>query len=264
MMTADQQLEYYRTRFGRLITRSQLQQFSSDLARCNLDVMSAALKQAAAAATSSGRPPRDVRLAVLSQYDRIAASITQLFPVFFVFESAWRSYVAAGLDAVYGSGDWWHVLRDLVAQGADTSAIASLGGRPVSAELVRTVVHALGGVAGGCGRLASTYEFVEEASLGHLEKLIQGHWSALGAGLNQGTALGPPTWGRFESTFRRVRRARNDAYHHRVVADRATVVAAAEQLLDLLDVHLGTRVASISGVALPPLQFKVGPQERHD
>jgi hypothetical protein len=262
MMTADEQLEFYRTRFGRLVTSAQRQRFWSDLSRSNLDVMSAALRQAEAAAKRANRPPTDVRLAVLAQYERIAGSMSQLFPVFFIFESAWRSYVAVALKAIYGSDDWWHGVRDAVAGGSDTSPITVLGGRQASTELVRTVTHVLTGVR-GCGGLETTYELVEESSLGHLGKLIEGHWGSIAAGLNGATPAGPPTWSRFEPLWRRVRQARNDAYHHRVVSDRTKVVAAAEQLLDLLDVHLGSRWSGVTGVTLNPPAFALPMQARH-
>jgi hypothetical protein len=263
MMTAEEQLEFYRTRFGRLVTRPQLELFGADLARSNLDVMSAALKQALATATSAGRPPRDVRLAVLGQYERIAASIAQLFPVFFVFESAWRSFVAAALLRIYESETWFHQVRDAVARGDATSTISAFGPRPASAELIRTLTHLLQATGGRCGTIATTYDLIEDASLGHLGKLIEGHWGDLVPGLGSETALGRPTLSAFSPRFTRVRRARNDAYHHRVVSDRSAVVAAAEQLLDLLDVHLGTRCDGMRGAAIPPLSFAVLPQARH-
>jgi hypothetical protein len=263
MMTAAEQLEFFRTRFGRVVSRLQLEVFSADLARLNLDVMSAALKQTAATATAVNRPPKDVRLAVLAHYERMAASIAQLFPVFFVFESAWRSFVAAGLSEIYGNDEWWHGVRDAVERGADTSGVTAFSGRPASAELVRTVTHVLDGIGGRIGRLSTTYELVQEASLGHLSKLIEGHWRDIASGMNGRAALGPLTWGKFEPLFRRVRRARNDAYHHRVISDRADVVAAAESLLDLLDIHLGSRAAAIDAAVLPQLRFLVAKEPRH-
>ena len=48
----------------------------------------------------------------------------------------------------------------------------------------------------------------------------------------------------------RVRKARNDAYHHRVVEGRTEVVSAAERFVDLLNIHLGDREAGIQGVVL--------------
>lgn len=262
MMTTDEQLNFYRFRFGRTMTATDLAAFSRDLETCNLDVMSGALKQAEAAALAAKKPTRDARGAVMAQYERGVAQLAQLFPVFFVFESAWRTFAAATLRGIYQGDNWWHGVRDAVAQGAEVTGISHLGGRPAAGEMVRTIGHALKNVS-SCSDLSTTYELVEICSLYHLSKLLEYHWAEFIQRLNAETALGAPTWGAFEGLFRRVRHARNNAYHHRVVSGRAEVVAAAEQLLDLLDVHLGGRQARITGQVLAPLQFTLPELARH-
>jgi hypothetical protein len=262
MMQADRQLEFFRTRFGRMPTRLQLDIFRADLARLNLDVMSAALKQAEAVVQATKRPPRDVRLAVLAQYDRILASIGQLFPVFFIFESAWRSYAAARLPLIYGQDDWWHGVRDAVAQKKDPLTLTNLGGLPAKREVLVIVSRILASVQSP-GSLSSTYDLMAEATLGQIEKLIGRHWSDMSSPFSGSAGTIVLTWGRFEALFAKVRRARNDAYHHRTVSDRAGVVSAAEQLVDLLDLHLGDRVISLDALQLPPLAFNVLREARH-
>jgi hypothetical protein len=262
-MQADQQLEFFRTRFGRIQPKLQLETFKLDLARLNHDVMSAALRQAEAIAQSTKRAPSNARLAVLGQYQRITASIGQLFPVFFLFESAWRSYVAMRLSLVYGGETWWHDIRDAVAQGADPSRVTLLGGKPAKPEVV-TITSRILSAAPLPGDLSTTYDLIAEAGLGQVGRLIERHWMDMSMPFSSTAALGLPTLEKFESLFAKVRNARNDAYHHRVVSERMGVVQAAEQLLDLLNIHLGDRVKGINDVQLQPLTFTVFKEVRHD
>jgi hypothetical protein len=261
-MQADQQLEFFRTRFGRAPTRAQLDQFRADLARLNLDVMETALRQAERIAQDRKRAPQDLRLAVLGQYDRLVSSIGQLFPIFFAFESAWRSYVSTRLSLIYGSEDWWHCVRTVVSRDDPLSSVGSLNGRPAVPEVV-TVVSRILKATPQRHRLATTYDLIEEATIGQVEKLIERHWSDMAAPFSNTAALGIPTSATFLALFSRVRNARNQAYHHRVVSDISAAVHAAEQLLDLLDFHLATRVAPIAASQLPPLTFAVFKEARH-
>ncbi|KHA63108.1 hypothetical protein [Sphingomonas sp. Ant20] len=261
-MQAEAQLQFYRTRFGRIPTRLQLDQFRTDLARLNLDVMAAALRQTERIAQDRKRPPQDVRLAVLGQYDRLVASIGQLFPVFFAFESAFRSYAAARLSLIYGSEDWWHGVRDAVASGAPVSTITDLNGRSAIPEVVMVVSRILS-ASPQRDRLATTYDLIEEATVGQVERLIERHWTDMATPFSDTAALGVPTSAVFVALFSRVRRARNDAYHHRLVPNAHAAVSAAEQLLDLLDIHLGTRVAPIMTAQPPQLSFAVFKEARH-
>jgi hypothetical protein len=262
MMQADRQLEFYRTRFGKMPSKLQLDIFKTDLARLNLDVMSAALKQAEAVVQATKRPPRDVRLAVLAQYDRVLASIGQLFPVFFIFESAWRSYAAARLSLIYGRDDWWHGVRDAVAQKKDPRTVTRLGTLPARTEVLVIVSRILAPIQAP-GGLSSTYDLMAEATLGQVERLIGRHWTDMSSPFSSPAGSVAMTSGRFEALFAKVRRARNDAYHHRTVSDRAGTVSAAEQLLDLLDLHLGDRVAAVSATQLPSLAFRTVKEPRH-
>lgn len=258
----EQQVEFFRTRLGRIQTRLELQAFQTDLARMNLDVMWAALKATEAVAQQTKRAPKDPRAAVLAQYERIAATISQLFPVFFIFESAWRPYVAARLLLIHGGEGWWHAVRDAVAGGGDPFLVSTLGRQPARTEVVKTLVHILG-AASQAGRLNTTYELMEEASLSHLELLIDRHWTEMSHPFSRTVALGPIRSQQFAALFKRVRRARNDAYHHRVVSNRGDVLEAAEQLVDLLDIHLETRVKSIANASPQQLAFKVLKETRH-
>lgn len=256
------QLEFFRTRLGRLQPKLVLEAFNADLARTNLNVMWAALRDTEALVQSTKRPPKDPRAAVLARYERAAAAIAQLFPVFFVFESAWRTYVATRLNLIYGGESWWHGVRDLLAQKGDVTGVANLGTRPARGEVVRTLAHIIGGVQRPSD-LTTTFELLEIATLRHLEDLIDRHWSDMAHPFSETQALGRPTSDQFGKLFARVRKARNDAYHHRVVSGREDVVSAAEQLVDLLNIHMGDRLAGIAAVQPAPLKFKVLAIERH-
>lgn len=256
------QLEFFRTRLGRLQPKAVLDAFNTDLARTNLDVMWAALRDTEALVQQTKRAPKDPRAAVLARYERAAASIAQLFPVFFVFESAWRTYVSTRMVLIHGGEGWWYEVRDLIKQGVSVPEVATLGTRPARGEVVRTLVHILSGTARPAD-LTTTFELLEVASLKHLEVLIDRHWSDMAHPFTSTPLLGRPTSDRFRNLFVRVRKARNDAFHHRVVSGREEVVNAAEQLLDLLDIHLGERVTGISGVHLAPLTFKALAEARH-
>lgn len=67
----------------------------------SLDVLSGVLKQAEAAALSAKKTTRDARGAVMAHYERGVAQLAQLFPVFFVFESAWWTFAVAALRGIY-------------------------------------------------------------------------------------------------------------------------------------------------------------------
>lgn len=263
MTKAADQLQFFRTRFGKKPSRLEEQEFQEDLSRLNLDFMQVALLETAAIATRQNRPPRDVRRTILDRYERLVALDAQLFPVFFIFESAWRTVLAGALDAIYGADDWWHPVRDAVERGADTAMVNSFNGIRVAPEVVRTLNHILGKAPGALANVVSTYDLLELATLFDIGKLIERHWSDLTPVMNAQLAGGPPRWAAFDALFRRIRHARNAAFHHRVVADRAAVAAAAERLLDVIDVHLGARVLALQQVVVPPLQFSLFKEPRH-
>jgi hypothetical protein len=260
--TPDEQLEFFRTKLGKTQPRQPLDLFRADLMRSNLDVMWAALKAAEAFVQRTKRAAPDSRQAVLHNYDVAAAAIAQMYPVFFVFESAWRTYVATRLDVIYGGRDWWHGVRDLVAQGADTSCVATLGTLPARPSVVRLLTQILSMIPRPSD-LETTFELTEQATLKGLEGLIDHHWTDMSQPFTDTMSLGRTTSTQFLSLFKRVRDARNDAFHQRVVANRADVVKAAEQLVDLLNVHMGDRVAAIAGAKVAPLQFTVVREKRH-
>lgn len=257
-MTESELLAFYQHRLGRLITRQQLQIFEADVSRLNHNVLAAALRATEAFATKFNRPPQNPRQAVLAHYERLSSAIAQLFPVFYLFESSFRPYVAKRLVVIHGGEGWWHEVRDQVSHDPSPPQVTTLGNKPARGEVVRTLAHALRAIPSR-DDLTTTYELLELATLGHLEALIDLHWTDMSTPFS-----GATTSSEFRQLFAKVRKARNDAYHHRVVADRNGVVSAAERLVDLLDVHLGNRLTGMANVQLPPLTFSIKPQPRHN
>lgn len=262
MRSPSEQLEFFKTKLGKTQPKLPLGLFEKDIMRCNLDVLWAALKAEESFVQRMKRANPDSRAAVLRNYHVTSALIAQLYPVFFVFESAWRTYVATCLDEIYGTDDWWHGVRDLVAQGADPMSVATLGRLPARSLVTKEVGYILSTVALPSG-LESTYALTNHATMKSLEILIDSHWREMSVPFTATMSLGKPTSSVFQALFKRVRDARNQAFHQRVVTDRGAAVKAAEQLMDLLDVHLGDRVKAIAEATVAPLEFTVIREARH-
>lgn len=263
-MDASAQATFFGNKLGATLPPLRIAAFERDLLTANLALMDAALQQVAATARTVGASPRDARAAVWAEYDRRVADIQRLFPVFFTFESAWRTLSAAVLRQRYGGDDgWWHPVRAAMAAGSGVSRVGYLGGVPARNEVVRRVENILRNQpTADLHRMATSYDLLEVCTLGDVSWMIDRHWSAV-ASTFSATALPAPTSAIFADLFRRVREARNDAYHHRPVSDGQKVIAAAERLLDLVDVHLGARVATTSSAALGAFAFAVLRQPRH-
>jgi hypothetical protein len=66
-----------------------------------------------------------------------------LFPVLFLFETAFRSYSVARLESIYQTDEWWRPIHSALSVGADVRQIKRLNGVHVSRATVRTVEHIL-------------------------------------------------------------------------------------------------------------------------
>ena len=262
-MTANEQLKFFQSNFGKRPTPNEVAAFKIELQRANLDVMADALRQAEAVAKRVNRPPPDIQSAVLAQYDRIVALNSQLFPVFFVFESAFRTLLADALDAYYGAEDWWHSVRDGIERGDEEADVYAEAGSAMPREVVRAIFWMLHAQRQRLKDVQSTYDLMKGAPLYDLGVLLDRHWSLFAGLIGRSVAGGPPTRADFGALFTKVRRARNDAFHQLVVKDRPKVLSAAERLLDLIDIHLGERVARINGVVKPDLVFPLFKEGRH-
>ncbi|WP_343698943.1 hypothetical protein [Caulobacter sp.] len=262
-LTAEQLLlDTFRYRLGGTRPVLEVERFEADLYRSNHALMKAALLEAQSIAARLG-PAKDVRAAVLALYDTRLAEIAQMFPVFFVFESAYRAFTAARLTAVYGDDLWWDPVRQALLAKSDPQSVPALGGRPAKRDVIDALSHLLKGLKDpGMRQLRGTYDLLEAGTLTHVGRLISSHWTDIEPVFSQSGPL-PLTSANFSDQFNKVRNARNDAYHHRLIRDRVKVAAIVERLLDLLDVHLGDRLDRLAKVQVAGLPVHVPQVPRH-
>lgn len=249
-MTADDLTTRFRTRWGATLPLVEVERFTSDLYQTNHALMHAALVEAQDIAKRAG-PPRDARGAVNALYDIRLAELAQMFPVFFIFESAFRSFAAARLAVAYGNDLWWDPVRQALLANANPRNITKLGSKPARRDTLDAVTHLLKSVGNGMGSLEGTYDLLEAGTLGHVQRLIAANWAEIEPALHQPSP--PLTAGNFRDRFDKVRIARNDAYHHRLITGRARVATTAEELLALLDTHLAERLARVGAAPLSAL-----------
>lgn len=249
-MTADDLIQRFRTRWGAPQPLVEVERFTSDLYQANHALMHAALVEAQDIAKRVG-PPRDARGAVTALYDVRLAELSQMFPVFFIFESAYRSFAAARLAVTYGNDLWWAPVRQALLTNADPRHITRLGSKPARRDTIDAVTHLLRSVGNGMTDLESTYDLLEAGTLGHVQRLISANWTDIEPALQQPSP--PLTAANFRDRFDKVRIARNDAYHHRLIRGRTRVATTAEELLGLVDTHLAERIARVAAAPLKAL-----------
>ncbi len=254
--------EIFRTRLGATQPKLQIELFDADLMRSNLDLMDASLKEARAIAVRAGAP-QNARDAVMALYNVKLAELSQLFPIFFLFESAFRTFTAARLKAIYGDDQWWRPIRDALTMNRDLRRLHRLGNLPARRDVVDTVAHLLNGMGRGAARVTTSYDLLEGGTLAHVERLIASHWSAVDQALRHNPTQAKLTGTTFNNLFKLVRNARNDAYHHRSVQHRARVVVIVEQLLDLLDMSLTLHVTAVEKAPIAKLNFSIAVEPRH-
>lgn len=255
-------LETFRVRLGATQSSVQVTLFQADLARANLDVMRAALREVQSIAGRAGAP-RNARDAVVARYNTHLAEIAQFFPVLFIFESAFRSFTAARLSLAYGDDQWWQPVRDAVVQGRDPLTLRRLGNLSARRDVIDTVAHLVRSMGRNAAGIATCYDLLEGGTLAHVERLIASHWSLIGSALRQPQVPAPVTAAGFGDLFKIVRNARNDAYHHRMIGNRARAIGIAERLLDMLDISLATRIQALDAATIAPLPFAIQTQSRH-
>lgn len=205
-------------------------------------------------------------------YHRKLAEQATMYPVFHVFESAYRAKLAIWMEGYYGARDWWQSvfvgLQERIRTGS-ASALTELNGKRISNSTVRAMENMLKNVAGeNLDRHTLTewsgYQVLSNAKLSDIEELIFEQWSAMKSEfpsvLHNGKPLEPAV---FKAKFKRVRDARNTVYHHRELSQRVDIVETVEELLDLIDVHLGTTLENVhASTRLPPLNITFEPRHR--
>ena len=262
-------LAFFRERLAGTPTRAQVEAFEADLARSSHELMHAALLEMRASGFQD--PIRgNFRGRALAVYERKLAEQARLFPIFFILETAYRAFVAARLEAVYGTDNWWVPVRDGIAAGLDVRFLTAINGRSMSKSTIRTIEHLMrkaGSVE--CGTFRTGYDVVAAGSMAHVGQLLGQHWSAMLGPMNPGHRArhhGRLTSGEFTQLFDKVRNARNTIYHHRSLSGQARVVEIAEELLELLDIDLGSAFERIDAarLGLRPLAFRTPRDPSHD
>lgn len=261
-------VEFFQNHLPFTPTPSQVALFEADLAVVSPYIMEAALKEVAAGKALLNRPFKEWRQAIFGVYHRKVSEHAQLFPVFHSFETAFRSLVAVELEAFYQRPDWWMPVHQALRSGNSAKTITWIGRKSISkdtAHLIGQIIYAIEGdrlqrpiVAG----LANGYLFAERCDLSHVGQLIIEHWSVFVPKFTRGTRR--LSQNDFKAKFNRVRDARNDIYHHKSLARMTSVVDAAEDLLDYLNLSLDFVVAQIEGSSPTPLSFALPVQPRHN
>ncbi|NKM42075.1 hypothetical protein GFL68_28200 [Rhizobium laguerreae] len=184
-----------------------------------------------------------------------------------MFETAYRSYSVARLESIYRTDEWWRPVEIALASGNDLRQINKINGSTVSRATVKTIEHILTGPgSGGLRRVGSGYELLASGTMAHVGQMIEQHWCHMISALNpkhKHRPQGRMTSQEFMGLFNRVRNARNDLFHHRLVSGQDRLIEIVEELLDLLDIHLGDTYGKIAASNVTPLAFKIPVEMRH-
>ncbi len=233
--------------------------FAADLARTSHELLLPALREMEARAATLP-PGRDMRDQTLAIFHRILAEQSRLFPLLFVFETAFRAYVAARLETIYATDDWWKPIEAEIVARRDPTALRTLHGVRVPRSMLRTVEHILRDAASSGRHTFSTgYDVVAAGTMAHVGRLIDQHWSEMVSAFNPAHRVRPQgrmTSSEFKQNFTLVREARNDLYHHRVVPRQKRVVEVIEELISMLDLDASEIYAEIAASQLTPLPFR--------
>lgn len=196
-------------------------------------------------------------------YNRRFAEMGRLFPIFSIFEGAYRSFVARSLCELFNTDFWWSQayeierLRSHPDHHSDP-CISQVGEIAVSADLANAIHDFARSIAinkdvrdlveAGAG----TMELIQFTKLSDLERLVVADWMRLKERFVISPPFGSAT---FAAQFAKVRAARNTIFHHRDIKQKAAIVSAAEELLNLIGVHLKTLFEDATHVAVSPNQF---------
>lgn len=191
-------------------------------------------------------------------YHRKLAEQAALYPIFHIFETSYRSFLAFWMEDYYGTAEWWKEHYDRLAWiGANPSKDAPprvnmVNGKPIANRVSFAIENFVINVAGAQLSLhhlkgVSSSAIFDRSKLSDLEVLIEEQWPQISDKFPKTFPNGlVVTQNAFVGKFRYVREARNKSFHHREVPERAMLMSIAEELLDLIDVHLGTTVEHIS------------------
>ncbi len=191
------------------------------------------------------------------------AEQAQLFPVFYCFETAFRSHLAVTLEGHYTLTRWWQPIGDALQRGDAPGSVTTIQGEPLSKDAANAIGAAVTHLIDNNDYLAAQngYEFAERCRFSQIGSIIAAHWHVFGPPMN---ALRRISRADFQARFRRVREARNDVYHHHSLSGMRDVHATAEDLLDRLNCSLAASHQAVARARPTALQFRIAVQGRHN
>jgi hypothetical protein len=249
-------------------SQNQIDAIEKFLPGANLQLLRHSLKELRAVAQ---RPaPNDLCGLLHRVYHRKLAEQAALHPVFHVFESAFRTWLSLWMESHYGLTKWWDtVLQDVQASLAPgaltrTQPLLVINGRSTTSETARVLRNLIRNVEGdglnqnALIKCSDGHDVFSLAKMSDIEEMIFHHWPDLKSGLPKTLPDGAPLdHSVFKDMFRRVRLARNLAYHHKEISDRKVIFDLAERLLDLIDVHLGDALESVANSVVKNHPFSI-------
>lgn len=250
-------------------TSGQINAFAGDLRRLNAQYWYEALLSLVKSKRINGKIHHAGTLRQMAHrvYARKMAEASELGVLLGTFESAYRSTIAVSMEDHYGTQRWWRPVEEAMRQGLPLQSVVSINGRPVSRDFVETVSRLLLDIDGDRNRLLTGrkllscktgYHLLGHSNLYHLQVLIEYQWTPVFNRPYFGRPGRPGlTKGKFHEKFERVRKARNELFHHRPVAGKADVIRVAEELLDYIDVSARYHVQAVTVEISAPMAFGI-------
>lgn len=236
----------------------------------NHSLMLDSLRDAIAASrllkTKKGEPPvwpDNFIERVHKAYNRRIAEMSRLYPLFNLFESSYRSFVAQAFDEFYKSDRWWKQAYDIEVLRSDPHhhsdpCITAIGNAQLSLDVVNAVHDFARSIATNkdarslVDNGAGTRQVVEYTKLNDLESLLVADWANIKGAFATNCPFGVAN---FKEKFATIRGARNTVFHHRDVRHKADLFSLAEELLDLVGVHLKTAYDDAALFAVSPNKY---------
>ncbi len=255
------------------IPAEQEAQIGKFLPGANLEIFAKALAEVKGVASKKGNV--DIIPHLHRVYHRKLAEQASLYPIFHIFETSYRSFLAFWMQDYYGTVEWWKEHYDrLVWMEANRSKAAppridKVNGKLIANRVSFAIENFVLNVAGP--QLSSDHlagvpsaAIFNRSKLSDLEALIEEQWPQISVSFPTAFPNGMVvTQYGFVTKFRYVRDARNTSFHHREVPARAMVMSIAEELLDMIDVHLGTTVEHIKHSTPKRLSTSISQASRH-
>lgn len=241
--------------------KDQIQAISLFMPGANIELLQHSMKELRSVAKRKDQTDLPTRLHKV--YHRKLAEQASIYPVLHVFESAYRTRLAFWMEEHFRTARWWNPhlkrLRELEQVGGKVKPVDEINNVAVSASAARVIENFIRNVEGdrldrGILDTASGHQALSLAKMSDIEELMYELWPAFKHNLPSVLPNGLPLdQAVFKGKFKRVRDARNQAYHHREVVKRTEIIVVAEELLDLIDIHLCSALDYVahSGIKVP-------------